>query len=140
MVDPKLIESGNFAEITRLTNEAVNIVLGFGLAHVGINCKDSNETHETAKLFCQLFGLEYKPGNSAVFAGNIIETLTPIPGRGEKGHIAIGTNNIDRAIYQLTAKGVTFRDGTAAKDTKGNIKAIYLDLDINGFAVHLIQK
>ena len=140
MVDAKLIEAGNFAEITRLTNEAVTTVMGFTLAHVGINCESDAATHDVAKMFCSLFGLAYKPGNSSVFAGSIVEAMTPLPGRGKNGHIAIGTNYMDRAIYQLSAKGVKFLDETAKKDDKGNIKAIYLDMDFNGFAVHLIAK
>ena len=140
MVDPKLIESGDFAEITRLTREAVSTVLGFSLAHVGINCEDEPQIHTVAKLFCQLFGLEYKPGNSSVFAGGAIETLKPQPGRGKNGHIAFGTNYMERAMHQLASQGVKFREETIAKDAKGNIKAVYLDMDINGFAVHLIQK
>ena len=140
MVDPKLIESGDFAAITKLTREAVNLMLGYTLAHVGINCDDEPQTHVVAKLFCRLFGVEYKPGNSAVFAGSIIEAMTPLPGRGVNGHIAIGTNYIERAMYQLETQGVKFRDETVKKDAKGNIKAVYLDLDLNGFAVHLIQK
>ena len=140
MVDPKLIEAGDFAEITRRTWEAVTTVLGFTLAHVGINCESEPQTHEVAKLFCGLFGLDYKPGNSSVFAGSLIETMTPLPGRGKNGHIAIGTNYMDRAIYQLSAKGVKFLEDTAKKDDQGNIKAIYLDMDFGGFAVHLIQK
>ena len=140
MVDTKLIESGNFAEITRLTREAVNTVLGFTLAHIGINCEDESQTHAVAQLFCRLFGLEYKPGNSSVFAGSIVETMTPLPGRGINGHIAIGTNNVERAMYQLENLGAKFLNETAKKDANGNIKAIYLDMDVNGFAIHLIQK
>ena len=140
MVDPKLIEAGDFAAITKLTREAVNLMLGYTLAHVGINCKDEPQTHTVAKLFCQLFGVEYKPGNSSVFAGSIVEAMTPLPGRGENGHIAIGTNFIERAMYQLETQGVKFREDTIKKDAKGNIKAVYLDMDINGFAIHLIQK
>ena len=140
MVDAKLIEAGDFTEITRRTNEAVTTVLGFTMAHVGINCESEAETHEVAKTFCRLFGLAYKPGNSSVFAGSMIEAMTPLPGRGRNGHIAIGTNYMERAMYQLSVMGVKFLDDTAKKDDKGNIKAIYMDMDFNGFAVHLIQK
>jgi len=35
---------------------------------------------------------------------------------------------------------VKFLEDTAAKDANSNIKAIYLDLDFSGFAIHLIQK
>lgn len=140
MVDPKLIASGEFDAITKLTREAVNTMLGYTLAHIGINCADEPQTHTVAKIFCQLFGVEYKPGNSSVFAGSIVETMTPLPGRGTNGHIAIGTNYMDRAMYQLEMQGVKFRGDTIKKDDKGNIKAVYLDMDINGFALHLIQK
>jgi 2-dehydro-3-deoxyphosphogluconate aldolase/(4S)-4-hydroxy-2-oxoglutarate aldolase len=140
MVDPKLIAAGDFAEVTRRTQEAVSTVLGFSLVHVGINCESEPHTHEVAKMFCGLFGFEYKPGNSSVFAGSVVETMTPMPGRGKNGHIAIGTNNVERAMYQLGAKGVKFLDDTAKKDGQGNIKAIYLDMDFGGYAVHLIQK
>ena len=139
MVDPSLIEAGDFAEITKRTKEAVSTVLGFSLAHVGINCGSGPETLEVAKLFCTLFGFEYKPGNSSVFAGSAIETRTFLPGRGTNGHIAIGTNYMERAMYQLSAKGVKFLDSSIRKDAKGNIKTIYLDMDFSGFAVHLIQ-
>lgn len=140
MVDPKLIAAGDFAEITKRTWEAVTTVLGFTLAHVGINCDSEPQTHDVAKLFCTFFGLDYKPGNSSVFAGKLIETLTSVPGQGKYGHIAIGTNYMDRAIYQLKNKGMKFLDAAAKKDDKGNIKAIYMDMDFGGFAVHLIQK
>ena len=30
------------------------------------------------------------------------------PGRGTNGHIAIGCNNVDRAIYHLTQRGAKF--------------------------------
>ncbi|MCL2016796.1 MAG: bifunctional 4-hydroxy-2-oxoglutarate aldolase/2-dehydro-3-deoxy-phosphogluconate aldolase [Defluviitaleaceae bacterium] len=140
MVDPKLIASGDFAEITRLTREAVNTVLGFTLAHIGVNCETDEKTHDVAKLFCNLFGFDYKPGNSSVFAGSVLETMTPLPGRGKHGHIAIATNYIDRAMYQLSQKGAKFLQETAKKDAQGNLKAIYLDLEFSGFAVHLLQK
>jgi len=140
MVDPKLIEAGDFAEITKRTWEAVTTVLGFTLAHVGVNCESEAQAHDMAKLFCGLFGVDYKPGSGHAFAGSLVETMIPLPGRGKYGHIAIGTNYMDRAIYQLTAKGVKFLEDTTKKDDQGNIRAIYLDMDFNGFAVHLIQK
>ncbi|MCL2400325.1 MAG: bifunctional 4-hydroxy-2-oxoglutarate aldolase/2-dehydro-3-deoxy-phosphogluconate aldolase [Defluviitaleaceae bacterium] len=140
MVDPKLIDAGDFAEVTKRTREAVTTVLGFTLAHVGVNCETEAHTQDVAKLFSNLFGFEYKPGNSSVFAGSVLETMTPLPGRGKHGHIAIGTNSMERAMYQLSSKGIKFLDETAKKDASGNIKAIYTDLDFSGFAVHLIQK
>lgn len=139
MVDPKLIEAGDFAEITKRTWEAVTTVLGFDLAHVGINFDSEAKASEAAKTFCNLFGLDYNDGESYIFAGSIIETMKK-PALGKNGHIAIGTNYMDRAMYQLSAKGVKFLDDPVYKDDNGKIKVVFLDLDVGGFAVHLIQK
>ena len=41
------------------------------------------------------------------------------PGRGTNGHIAILTNNVDRAIYHLGQRGVKFdMDSKNVKDGK----------------------
>ena len=58
---------------------------------------------------------------------------------GEHGHIAIATNNIKRAIAYLKRKGVSILADTA-KESEGKLKAVYLDIDVSGFALHLIQK
>ncbi|HOR42830.1 MAG TPA: keto-hydroxyglutarate-aldolase/keto-deoxy-phosphogluconate aldolase, partial [Atribacterota bacterium] len=58
---------------------------------------------------------------------------------GEHGHIAIATNNINRAIAYLNRKGIATLPETA-KESGGKLKAIYLDLNISGFAIHLMQK
>ena len=62
------------------------------------------------------------------------------PGRGANGHIAIGTNNVDRAVYHLGLRGVTFDESSRKTDAKGNTKAIYLKDELAGFAVHLVKK
>ena len=63
------------------------------------------------------------------------------PYLGKNGHIAIGTNYIERAMnYLENVLGVEFDEETAKRDDKGNLKAIYLKEEIGGFAVHLVQK
>lgn len=58
---------------------------------------------------------------------------------GKHGHIAIATNNIQRAIAYLSRKGInTLKETT--KESDGKLKAIYLNLDVSGFAIHLMQK
>ena len=59
MVKKDLIEAENWAEITRLTREAVDTMLGFSLAHVGINCLDAQASERTARTICGLFGLPF---------------------------------------------------------------------------------
>ncbi|MEG2420446.1 MAG: bifunctional 4-hydroxy-2-oxoglutarate aldolase/2-dehydro-3-deoxy-phosphogluconate aldolase [Oscillospiraceae bacterium] len=133
-----LIESENWDEITRLCKEAVRTMLGFSLAHVGIACGDAENAAKTAKTLCAIFGFPYKEGNSSDFAGTAVEcTKKPFP--GTKGHIAISTHSVSRAIYQLARQGVTVDESTRKTDAKGNTKAIYLNGEFGGFAIHLVQ-
>ena len=139
MVKKELVEGEQWDEITRICKEAVKTMLGFSLAHVGINCADEAQAEQTAKTLCALFDLEYKPGNSSIFAGSAVE-CNKAPGRGANGHIAIGTNNVDRAVYHLGLRGVTFDESSRKTDAKGSTKAIYLKDELAGFAVHLVKK
>ena len=138
MVKKDLITAGKFDEIEALTREAVVNMLGFELRHVGINANSEQEADEVANMF-RVFGLAKKNGNSSIFAGNAIEVMKT-PYLGKNGHIAIGTNYMDRAIYHLENMGVKFDMSTAKKDEKGNIKAVYMSQEFGGFAVHLVQK
>ena len=78
-------------------------------------------------------------GNSSVQALPAAE-CTKTPGPGVHGHIAIGTNSVDRAVYHLGLQGVRCLEETRKTDGKGRTKAIYLDGTFGGFAIHLVQK
>lgn len=139
MVKKDLISGGQWDEITRISREAVKTMLGFELRHVGINCADEAEAERTARSFCALLGLEYHPGNSSIFAGTAVECMKT-PFLGARGHLAIGTNSVDRAVYHLELQGAAFDESTRKTDAKGAAKSIYLKDEIGGFAVHLVQK
>ena len=139
MVDKKLIAAGRFDEVARLSREAVDAVLGFSLAHIGVNCEDEAEAMADAERFDLLFGFTKKDGNSSVFAGSVAEFMKT-PYLGAKGHIAIGTTNVERAVFHLTLRGAKFDEDTAKYDPTGKLKAIYMTDEISGFAVHLVQK
>lgn len=139
MVDKKLIAAGRFDEVTRLSREAVDAVLGFSLAHIGVNCETESEALEDADRFDLLFGFTKKDGNSSVFAGIVAEFMKT-PYLGAKGHIAIGTTNVERAVFHLKLRGAKFDEDTAKYDPTGKLKAIYMTDEISGFAVHLVQK
>ena len=62
------------------------------------------------------------------------------PYLGKHGHIAIGTNYMERAIYHLERQGIMMDMETARYDEKGNLKAVYLKEEMGGFAVHLVRK
>jgi 2-dehydro-3-deoxyphosphogluconate aldolase/(4S)-4-hydroxy-2-oxoglutarate aldolase len=136
MVKEDLIEKGDFDQITSLTKEAVKNMLGFEIGHVGINSENEEEAEKTAKMFSALFGFAYRNGNSSIFAADSVEIMKK-PFLGKNGHIAIKTNSVERAMAYLSAKGIKFNEDTRNTDSSGVIKAIYLQDEIGGFAVHL---
>jgi 2-dehydro-3-deoxyphosphogluconate aldolase/(4S)-4-hydroxy-2-oxoglutarate aldolase len=139
MVKKDLIEGECWDEITAICKDAVKTMLGFELRHVGVNCADEAEAEKTAKAFSVVFGFDYKPGNSSVFAGTALECMKE-PCLGEHGHIAIGVNSVDRAVYHLGLQGVEFDESTRKTNAKGKTGAIYMKETFGGFAVHLVQK
>ena len=138
MVKADLISSGNFAEVTRITKEAISTMLGFEFAHLGINEEDKDKALDSTNRLSHLFYFSIKEGTSSIFAGPGFEV---IKNRflGKHGHIAIATNNIHRAITYLKMKGISLLPETA-KEKDGKLKAVYLDQEVSGFAVHLLQK
>ena len=138
MVPKDLVAAGDFEAIKNLTREAVNTMLGFELRHIGINANGDEEANGIAGSFEKLFGFAKKDGNSSVFAGTAIEVMKA-PYLGAHGHIAIGTNYIERAVYHMELQGFEF-DPETAKYKNGKLVAIYLKGELGGFAVHLVQK
>lgn len=140
MVPASLVDAENWEEITRLTKEAVRTMLGLELQHIGINAENEEQAAKIAEHFALLFGSEVKCGNSSVFAGKEIEVMKK-PYLGTNGHIAIAANSVERAMRYLEENlGFAFDEDTAKYDDKKKIKAIYLNEQIGGFAIHLMQK
>ena len=139
MVKSDMIAAGEFDKITALTKEAVANMLGFEIRHIGINAVDENAAGGIADAFSTLFGMEKKVGNSSIFVGKAFEIMKS-PYLGACGHIAVQTNSADRAFYHLSRQGYQFNMDTASYDADGHLKVVYLQDEIGGFAVHLIQK
>jgi 2-dehydro-3-deoxyphosphogluconate aldolase / (4S)-4-hydroxy-2-oxoglutarate aldolase len=139
MVKDELIKAGNFAEIARLTREAVNLTLGFELAHIGINMPDADSSLAVTKMFNAMFNFPVKEGNSSNFGGTGIEVNKSI-GLGKNGHIAIRTNSIPRAITYLERNGFVVDLSTAKGPAGGAMVAVYMKEEVGGFAIHLLQK
>ncbi len=138
MVASDLINDGKFDEIERLTREAVNEMLGFSLAHVGINAGGAEEAGGIADALSALLGFAKKDGNSSAFVGTAVEVMKG-PNYGTNGHIAIRTNSVLRAVRYLESKGYATIPDSVKADAKGNVKAVYLQGEFGGFAVHLVQ-
>ena len=133
------IKAGAWDEITAMSREAVDVMLGLELGHIGINCADEAEAAKTAETIANLLSMAVKVGNSSIFVGKKEFEIMKKPGRGTNGHIAILTNNVDRAIYHLGQRGVKFdMDSKNVKD--GKTIAIYFADEIAGFAFHLVQR
>lgn len=143
MVSPELINEKRFDEIRALSHKAVMTMLGFDLAHIGINESSEAAALEASHQMSHWFGFEMKPGNSSVFiaskSGSIVEFMKT-PYLGDHGHLAIKTNSIERAVVYLSRLGVTFDASTKKYNAKGKLAAVYLTHELSGFAVHLVQK
>ena len=131
------IAAGNFDKITALCKEARKTLLGFEVAHIGINTPDADAAMDVCKAFNDAFNFNVKQGNSSNFASTGVEVMKTMF-KGANGHIAIRTNKMIPAIAEMERRGYEL-DMDSVKD-KNNIKAVYFKNEIGGFAVHLLQK
>ena len=139
MCKSDVIKAGQWDKITAMCQEAVDVMLGLELAHIGINSENEEEAMATANMLSSLLSKKVAVGNSSVFVGNKEFEIMKKPGRGKNGHIAIACNNVDRAIYHLTRRGVKF-DLSSMVNKNGKSIACYLADEVAGFAIHLVQR
>jgi 2-dehydro-3-deoxyphosphogluconate aldolase/(4S)-4-hydroxy-2-oxoglutarate aldolase len=138
MATKDLISSSSFDKIKALTREAVAKSLGFKVKHVGINFDEAESAGKAADVLAALFGFEKKVGNTSIFSGGSFELMKQ-KGAGMHGHIAVETNSVKRAMAFLKRQGATFNESTI-KTAKGKPTFVYLNDEIGGFAIHLLQK
>ena len=138
MAPDDAVKQKDWGRIEQLARDAVALVLGLELRHVGINSGNADQAMKDATLLCRLLGWQVKEGSSSTFAGVGFECMKKV-GRGHNGHIAIATNSIPRARWHLERCGFAFDDDTAV-EKNGRVTAIYLKDEIAGFAFHLLQK
>jgi 2-dehydro-3-deoxyphosphogluconate aldolase / (4S)-4-hydroxy-2-oxoglutarate aldolase len=139
MVKTDLISGRKFGEIARLTSEAVRMMLGFELAHVGINEENAVRAGKSGDLFSSLFRFQVVEGEGSLFLGESEIEIMKGPGRGEKGHLAFAAHDVPRALFYLGRQGIKPVAGTV-KEKDGKVILAYLDREISGFAIHLRQK
>ncbi len=138
MVKNKYIAENRFDLITEDVKNAMTAMLGFKLAHIGVNCENADEALASAKLLETMFGFKAKEGNSSVFSDTQFEFMKT-PYLGKNGHIAISTNFIGRAVDYFKRNGIKFNEESAKYNDKGALAAIYFADDFFGFAIHLVQ-
>ena len=134
----KAIEAGDFAKIEALTAGAVRAMLGIRIKHVAVNEEDGNGL-KLAEQFAKLFGGEVRETSKGWFGSDFVEIMSQAKAKGKHGHIGIGVNNVDRAKRYYESQGYTFDESSATYDDKGNMKFIYFNEEIGGFAIHLTK-
>ena len=140
MVKDELVKEKKWDEITALTKNAVNKMLGFEFIHMGINNENYEESLRSAKLFELMFGCSLANTSKSIMAGKSFEFMNS-KGPGTHGHIAIGTNFVDRAMDYFKRLGFEFDEESIKYDDKtGKPKFAYFKDEISGFAIHLLQK
>ncbi len=113
--------------------------LGFSLVHVGVNGGNDAGAREIAQTFSRLLGMPYLEGEASNFAGTLIEVMKE-GGRGAHGHIGIGTDDLARGMYFVRQAGFSFDPVSRKEDASGRPVLYYVDREIAGHAVHLLQK
>lgn len=138
MVPGDAVKAGDFEKITNLTKQAVKLLLGLEIRHIGINSGSAEQAARDARMFSLVTGLPLDEHAGAIFVGKEYEVMKSV-GRGTHGHIAVGANSLPRAKWHLEKRGLVFNEESASvKD--GKTVAVYLKDEIAGFAVHLLQK
>lgn len=140
MVPEDAIAAKDWARIETLARDAVKIMLGLDIVHIGINSEDAETAVNEAKKLAALLGWPLnRDSEKGVFVGERFEMMKTWF-RGTHGHIAVGTANVDRAKWHMEQRGFAFDEGTATFTPDGRMKFIYLKDEIGGFAIHLVLK
>lgn len=137
MMQSEMIETGQFLTIASLTKQSVALMLGFELRHIGMNFSSADEAKNIAKQLENVFQFSSQETEGSIFVGTQFEVLKK-KNFGEHGHIAIATNFIERAIAYLALRGVRIKNETM-NEKDGKLRTVFLDLEVGGFAVHLVQ-
>ncbi len=140
MVPDDAVENKDWDRIEALARQAVNVMLGLSVVHVGINSENADIAMEEARKLSLLLGWPLnKDSAKGVFVGSGFEMMKTWF-RGTHGHLAIGTSNVDRAKWHMEQRGFVFDEETATYTPDGRMKFIYLKDEIGGFGIHLVLK
>ncbi len=139
MATAEQIKNKDWEGITAACKKAVDISLGFELAHVGINNETADEALKGAEQMAETFRLPVKVGNSSIFTGTAVEFMKTMF-YGSKGHIGFKTNSMERALAYFENNDMEVITESIRKDDKGKLVSAYLKEEIGGFAVHVVRK
>ena len=139
MADSKLLAAKDFAAIEKNCKRALDISLGFELAHVGINHGSAEDGFNTASALSSIFGLELRDYAGAAFAGSAVESMKR-KGYGAVGHIGFYSNSLPRAMAYFADHSVAINEESIQRDKNGELVCVYLEREISGFALHVVRR
>lgn len=137
MVNPALIKEGKFDQVEKISKEAVLKMLGMHVKHIGINCEEA-DGKSVAETFANLLQGSVRETSKGYFGSEMIEVMVK-EHFGTKGHIAIGVNNVERALAYYRALGFAFDEDSITYDEAGDAKFAYFKDEIAGFKVHFVN-
>lgn len=139
MLEEEAIKQKDFAKIETLSKNAIRDMLSYELIHLGIDSESKQEADKIAKLLCHLFHFPLYEKPNSTFAGKGFEIRFE-KGNAKHGHFGIYTPYPEKALYHLAKLGIHCKEDTITRNKKTNrINFAYLDLEIAGFQVHLIN-
>lgn len=133
------IENGDFNGISAACKKAIDISLGFELAHIGVNCDNEEGAIGVAQTISGIFRTQPRYMNNAVFAGTAVEAVKS-GGFGTHGHIGFYTNSINRAIAYFDAMDIPLNEKGIKRNKNGEITCVYLKDEVGGFALHAVER
>lgn len=139
MLPQEALAAKDWEHIEQLTQQAVSALLGYRMIHLGINSENKEEALKTAETLAALFHFQRYTKPKSIFASVSFEVMHG-KGPGQHGHIGIFTPYPEKAIYQLNKQGIKIKEETITRNKKTNrINFAYLDLEVAGFGIHLIN-
>lgn len=139
MATAEQIKNGDFEGITAACKKALDISLGFELAHVGVNNENEDTAKNGADIIGNIFRLPVKVGSSSIFTGTAVEFMKTMF-YGTKGHIGFKTNSMPRALAYLKNNDIEIIEDSIRTDANGKLVSAYLKDEVCGFAVHIVRK
>ncbi|MBR2675901.1 MAG: bifunctional 4-hydroxy-2-oxoglutarate aldolase/2-dehydro-3-deoxy-phosphogluconate aldolase [Solobacterium sp.] len=137
MVKADLIEAGEFTVIEQLCRKAMLGQLEIKIKHIGVNV-EKDDAKNTADKFAALFQGTVRETSKGYFASDFVEIMAG-GGPGTHGHIAMGVNNVPRALAFFKGQGFEIDESTVQYDEKGLPKFAYFKDEIGGFKVHVTR-
>lgn len=132
------LENRRFDRIEQSVRETILEHLDFHIAHIGINCPSAGDAKAVCESLSSALFQNVTEYEKSFFSGSLFEVMKA-PFYNRSGHVAIGTRDAQRAYTFLKDSGIRFHEETLTRDENGRIKAVYLDADFGGFALHLLQ-